>query len=144
MKRMLMNRRGSATVFIVIGVVLLAIAAFAAMQLFPLYWDHWNFEDTVENEMLHGLVPPYTDVEGTIAKKIVSLLKNIGADYKEEHIKVEVLPNNSKVFVEVWYTRSHHLPFYQNPKQFYLKSEHATILPKKINIPTRAPLPNVE
>ena len=130
--------------FIVIGVILLLIAGFAAIQLFPLYWDHWNLEKTIENEMLNRLVPPYKDIEVGITQKIISVLNDIGALYEKEYIKVEVLPDNSRVSVEVWYSRSHHVPFYQNPKQFYIKLEHATILPKKIDIPTRAPLPNIE
>ena len=141
---MLKNQLGSTNIVITIALIFLAIAAFAAIQIFPLYWDHWNFEDTVENEMLNRLVPPYSEIESTITQKITRELDGIKAQYSEEHIKVEVLPDNSKVFVEVWYSRPHHLPFYQNPKQFYFKAEHATILPKKIDIPTRAPIPDME
>ena len=144
MKRVLDSQQGSASVFIVIGVVILVIAAFAFIQLFPLYWDNWNLKDSIKSEMLNRLVPPYKDIEVNIRQKIIRELDKIGAQYEEEYVKVEVKPDNSKVFVEVWYSRAHHLPFYQNPKQFYLNLQHATILPKKIDIPTRAPLPNIE
>jgi hypothetical protein len=48
----------------------------------------------------------------------------MGAEYKEEHIKIEVSDNNKRMHVEVWFSKSHSLPLYQNPKQFYVTLDH--------------------
>jgi hypothetical protein len=74
--------------------------------------------------MMYALVPPYKDVDSTVRKKVVELLDEIGAEYKEEHIKIEIGDNNKRMHVEVWYSKSHNLPLYQNPKQFYFALDH--------------------
>ncbi len=138
------NERGASTPIIVILVLLAVVIIFAATQLAPLSWDHANFEQALQTAMVSSMVPPYDNVEETVRQKIRSLLNDMGAQYQDEHIKVEVTENNERINVEVWYSRIHSLPFYQNPKQFYVNLSHKSLLPKKINIPERSPLPKLD
>ena len=129
--------RGAANVLIIIIVLVLVIGGYAGFQLFPLYWDHWNFEDTVRTVIT---APTGKDVEAGVKQQIMQLLDRMGAQYQPEHVRVDVNTEQKSIEVEVWYTRPHHLPLYPNPKQFYLKLRQASILPK-INLPQRTPLP---
>ncbi|PIE36015.1 hypothetical protein CSA56_01745 [candidate division KSB3 bacterium] len=140
----LKNERGNATVTIIIVVLVIAIIGFAAIQLAPLYWDHANIEQVVHTTMISEMVPPYQGVEAKVAQKIMSELDVRGALYEKEHIRVHVNDADQTIQVEMWYSRPHHLPFYQNPKLFYLKLRHKPMLPKSINIPTPRPLPKIE
>lgn len=137
------NEQGSGKVIVVILVLLLAVVGYAAIQLAPLHWDHANFEERVKETMISGLVPPFKDVEATVRQKIVGLLDEMGAKYEKEHIKIEISEDNRKIHVEVWYSRKHGLPLYQNPKQFYTKLDHTSILPK-LDLPKRTPLPDID
>ncbi len=138
------NEQGSANVIVIILGLILAILIYVGIQLFPLYWDHWNFEDSVRTTMMSALVPPYTNVAPQIRQTITTLLDNMRAQYEKEHIKVEVTSDNRKIHVEVWYSRSHHLPVYSNPKRFYITADHASILPKPIELPKRTPIKELE
>lgn len=132
------NERGSTAVIVAI-VIVLAIIIFVAVQLFPLYWDHWNFEEALTATLKLELVPPYEEVENTIRTNIINLLNDMGAQYEEDHIIVTVTPKNMRIRAEVWYSRPHHLPLYPNPKQFYIKVEHTAIvsgIKDKLKLPT--------
>jgi hypothetical protein len=121
-------------VVIILFVIVAALGVYAAFQIMPLSWDHARFEQLAKGAMMTALVPPYTNVEETVKKQIAALLDNMHATYQPEYIKVTVSEDFKKIQAEVWYSRSHGLPFYQNPKQFYSKLEHASLLPK-INLP---------
>jgi hypothetical protein len=144
MRNALKNQHGSAKVIVIIVVILLAIAGYAAIQLAPIHWDHANFEKRVEESAISRLTPPFTNVENTVKNEIVGLLDGMGATYEKDHIKVEVSEDNRKIHVEVWYSRSHALPLYQNPKEFYTKFDHKSILPKTLNLPKKTPLPDID
>jgi len=137
------NEQGLAKIMTVSIIVILAVLAYVGVQLFPLYWDHWDFEDTVRTAMISALVPPYKDVDSKVKQTIITLLDEMGAQYEKEHVKVEVESNNKKIHVEVWYSRSHHLPVYPNPKGFYINIDHAPLLPT-IKLPKRTPLKGIE
>lgn len=137
MNRSKNQERGSASILIIVIVLVLLIGGYAGWQLFPLYWDHWNFEDTVRSIMS---APTGNDVEASVKQQIMQLLDKMGAQYQENHVRVVVNTEQKSIEVEVWYARPHHLPLYPNPKQFYLKLRQASILPK-INLPQRTPLP---
>lgn len=122
----------------IVGILLLiviAVGAYTAFQLMPLSWDHARFEQLAKDAMITSLVPPYTNTEANVKKQITALLDNIHAQYEPEYIKVTVTSDFKKIEAEVWYSRSHGVPFYQNPKQFYSKLEHTSILPKTLNLP---------
>ena len=131
------HEQGAAHVLLIIIVLLLGVGGYAGFQLFPLYWDHWNFEDTVRTVIT---APTGNDVEAGVKQQIMQLLDKMGAQYQPEHVRVNVNAEQKSIEVEIWYARPHHLPLYPNPKQFYLKLRQASILPK-INLPQRTPLP---
>ena len=135
------NEQGSAKILTIIGILILAVLVYAGVQLFPLYWDHGKLEETVRTTMISALVPPYKDVDSNVKQTIITLLDEMGAQYEKEHVKVEVSSDNKSIHVEIWYSRTHHLPLYPNPKRFYSKLDHTSILPKAIDIPKRTPLP---
>ncbi len=137
------DERGDSTVIIIIIVLILLIIGFAASQLAPLHWDHANFKQAVQTTMISEMVPPYKGVKETVTQKITAELDGMGALYKKEYIQVDINDTDRTIQVEVWYSRPHHLPFYQNPKQFYLKLRHKPMLPR-VNIPTPRPLPDLE
>lgn len=130
-------------VVIILLVIVAAVGAYAAFQIMPLSWDHARFEQLAKDAMVTALVPPYTNVEETVKKQIAGLLDDIHAQYEPEHIKVTVTSDFKKIQAEVWYARSHGVPFYQNPKQFYSKLEHTSILPK-INLPKPPTMPPLD
>lgn len=136
--------RGAGKVIAIILILILLVVGYACVQLLPLYWDHATFEETVKSSMVSTLVPPYKDVEATVTQKIVASLDDMEAQYEKEHIKVEVGEKHKNIHVEVWYSRSHHLPLYANPKQFYISLDHKPILPKSLDLPKRTPVPGVD
>lgn len=138
------NEQGSAKIITVIILLILAVLIYVGVQLFPLYWDHGDFEETVRTTMISALVPPYRDVDANVKQTIMSLLDEMGAQYEKEHVKVEVSSDNKTIRVEVWYSRSHRLPLYPNPKQFYINVDHTSILPKSIEVPKRTPLEGIK
>ena len=138
------NEQGAAKVIVIILILLLAIAAYAVIQIAPLHWDHAKFEERVKESAISRLVPPFKDVETTVRNDLAGLLDAMGATYEKDHIKVEVSEDNRTIHVEVWYSRKHSLPLYQNPKQFYTKFDHTSMLPKTLNIPKRTPLPDID
>jgi hypothetical protein len=63
------------------------------------------------------------------------------------HIKVVLTPKTKRISAEVWYSRQHSVPLYQNPKEFYINAEQAAIispikekLQDKIKRPTLPPI----
>lgn len=137
------HEQGSAKVLMIVLLVVLAIGAYAGIQLFPLYWDHWNFEEAAQSQMVATLASAKQDLEATVKQQIVQLLDNMGAQYQPEHVRTALSSDQKSMQVEVWYARPHHLPLYPNPKQFYVKLEHALLLPK-LNLPQPTPLPQIE
>ena len=140
------NEQGIAKITVIL-LLILAIAAYAGVQLFPLYWDHGNLEKAVQTTMMSVLVPPYKDVVSKVKQAIMTLLDNMKAQYEKEQVKVELSSNNKTIQVEVWYARAHHLPLYPNPKRFHLKVEHTSLLPispKTLELPTRPPVQESE
>ena len=138
------KRQSGSTPVIVVIVIVLAIIVFAATQIFPLYWDHWNFEESVSTAIKLELVPPYEEIEQQATQKIISLLDTMGAVYDENNILVKADPNVKKIQVEVWYSLPHHLPLYPNPKPFYIKVEQKAIISvikEKLKLPTPRQLP---
>jgi hypothetical protein len=135
--------QGAANVLLIILLVVLAIGAYAGIQLFPLYWDHWNFEKTAETQMVATLASARENLEATVKQQIVQLLDAMGAQYQPEHVRTTLSSDQKSMQAEVWYARPHHLPLYPNPKRFYLKLEHELLLPK-LNLPQPTPLPAID
>lgn len=137
------SEQGAVNILLIILLVILAIGAYAGIQLFPLYWDHWNFEKAAQSQMVATLASARENIEATVKQQIVQLLDNMGAQYQPEYVRAALSSDQKSMQVEVWYARPHHLPLYPNPKQFYVKLEHALLLPK-LNLPQPTPLPQTE
>ncbi len=121
------NDRGAAGIKAVIAFAIVGAAIFAAVQLVPIYWDHWDFEDSVNTEVQFAFVKyKGSDIQGLLESEFTRLLTKMGAEYEKKNIKVKV--DKKKIHVEIWYSRSHSLPFYPpNPKQFYINIENAPL-----------------
>ncbi len=117
------SSQGRAGLQAIIALLILAAVVYTGIQLVPLYWAHWNFKDKVEEKVKFTFVNYSSNHEKKLRSEIISLLKDMGAEYEDKNVKVDVDPRQKKVKVEVWYSKSHNLPFYQNPKQFYVTAE---------------------
>ena len=118
------QEQGAAPIAAIIVVLVIAAVVFVVLQIAPMQWARANFKEKVMSEMMYTLVPPYKNVDEKVRNMIVELLDEMGAEYKDEYIKIEVSDNNKRIHVEVWYSKAHNLPFYQNPKQFYVNLDH--------------------
>jgi len=122
------NERGAAGPKAIIAILILAAVIFAGVQLVPLFLDHWNLEDDLKTQVQFLFVNVREKRKEHLTKWVAGELKEMGAKYDAKSgIKVEVDNGKKKVKVEVWYTRSHKLPIYPNPKQFYIKRENTPL-----------------
>ena len=122
------NERGAAGPKVIIAVAIIAAVIYAGIQLIPIYWDHWNFEDELKTQVRFLFVnvtqKRKEHLEGFAERK----LKEMGAQYDEKKgIKVDVENSKKKATVDIWYSRRHKLPLYTNPIQFYIHVESTTI-----------------
>lgn len=124
MKQTYMCERGASPVATIIVVLVIVVVIFVGYQIGMLQLAYMNVKEKTRTEMIYALVPPYEDVDTKVRNKIIELLNEIGAEYKDEHIKIEISDDNKRMHVEIWYSKSHHVPLYQNPKQFYITLDH--------------------
>lgn len=111
----------------VIAFVIVGICIYIGVQLLPIYMDHWNFEDEVKEKVRHAFTTWNRDVDRKLKRVIIEMLRQMGAEFKEKDVSVNIKKGTKKIIVEVWYSRSHNLPVLQNPKMFYLHHESATV-----------------
>lgn len=121
------NEHGSAeTIKAVIAVAILGIFIYVAVQLVPMYNDHWNLEDDMKTLVQY---PPQggksEEKSKRIQAEVFKLLDNINADYQKKDVKVNVEKKN--ISIEIWYSRTHTLPLFPNPKQFHLTVKNVVI-----------------
>ena len=123
------NERGAAGIKAIIALIILGALAYIGIQLIPLYWDHWNFEDEVASEVQFAYVKhDKNKVQENLTATICSLLDAMGAQYEKKNVRVKVDQSTKKITVEVWYSRTHNLPVYPpSPKPFYIKVENTPI-----------------
>lgn len=123
------NERGAAGIKAIIALIILGALAYIGIQLIPLYWDHWNFEDDVKSKVQFAYVNyDKNKVQEALTATIYSLLDEMGAQYEKKNVRVKVDQNTKKITVEIWYSRTHNLPIYPpNPKSFYIKEENTPI-----------------
>ena len=127
MKQKSTKERGTAGFKALIALLILAAIVYTGIQLVPIYWDHWNFEDEVKTELRFLFVNVQAKREEYLNNFVIGKLKEMGAEYKKENVRVKVDDSKKKAKVEIWYTRTHKLPFFPNPKQFYINLENTTI-----------------
>lgn len=128
-KNMIWNERGDSRVGAIVAVLVLGALIFVGVQLIPIYYDHWTFQDEFNNEKLALMFVNYPPekVKEKAIERIKGVLKDMNAQFKDKDIKVMVDPQKNKIVIEVRYARSHKVPFIQNPKQFYMKAENTPI-----------------
>jgi hypothetical protein len=128
--KLLKFQRGAAGPKAIVATLVLIALVYVGLQIIPMYYDHWTLQDKIKEDVDFAYVN-LTGGEGTIQSKlnklITSRLTAINAEFKKEQVKVTIPDGTKKITVEIWYTRTHKLPFYQNPKQFYYKYTSTTI-----------------
>ena len=45
------NERGAGGPKLIIALAIVAAVVYAGIQLVPIYWDHWNFEDELKTQI---------------------------------------------------------------------------------------------
>ncbi len=123
----LTNEWGAAGIKAIIALLIVAAVIYSGIQLVPIYWDHYSFEDDLNTEVRFLFVNVPSEREKHLNNFIVGRLKEMGAKYEDKNVKVDVDDGKKKVKVDIWYGRPHNLPFYPNPKQFYIHVENTPI-----------------
>lgn len=123
------NERGAAGIKAIIAFVIVGVCIYAGIQLTPLYWDHWNFEDDVTTKVQFAYVNYDRDkVQEALTTTIYGMLDQMGAQYEKKNVRVQVDSSTRKITVEVWYSRTHNFPIFPpSPKPFYIKVENTPI-----------------
>jgi len=121
------NDRGSAGMKAAVAIAIVGAAVFAGIQLVPLFWGHWSFEADVKTAVRFAFDNHRQDTQKNLRKEIIGLINRIDAEYEDKDVKVTVEQAKKKILVEIWYSRAHSLPFYENPKQFYIRIENTPL-----------------
>jgi predicted cobalt transporter CbtA len=119
-----LNVQGSATVKILIVLVVIAGIVFALLQVIPialLYRENHRLETVIAMRARTALPLPVIDTRAFITDGIVKLLDDMGAQYHKEDIQVDLDEKQKRVSVQVRYWRSHRAFFVQNPKPLYAR-----------------------
>lgn len=126
MKRPVLSKRnecGRISPKAIITLAILGALVYAAIHLLPMHWDHYNLRESAKEKVKFAFVhhPIYT--QETLENQIFDLLNAIDAQYEEGDVNVEVDKLNKEIYVDIWYSRPHELPLYQNPKEFHIELE---------------------
>ena len=124
MKHLRSYERGAAPLVTIIVVLIIAIVIYAGVQIGMLQLAYMNIKEKTKAEMIYALVPPFEDVDTKVRNKIIGLLNESNVEYKEDQIIIDLSENNRSRKVRIWFAKSHGLPLYQNPKQFYIELDH--------------------
>lgn len=129
-KIMTLNERGGTGLSAIIAIAILGALVYVFVQVVPILWAHWNFEDAIKTKVQFAFLNYKGNVKEKLTKDIKDTLNAMGANYKDKDLKVKVDDKSKKIVVEVWYSRSHKLPslpFFKNPKPFYVRVENTPI-----------------
>jgi hypothetical protein len=123
------NERGAAGLKAIIAIVILIAVIYTGIQVIPVYLANYNFEDKVKGEITLAFVNYPQDTQKKLEGAIMGMLNDMGATYDKKNVRVKVGgdPTGKKIVIEVWYSRTISLPFFPNPKQFYVKVENKPI-----------------
>jgi len=114
------KERGSAGIKAVIAIAILAAIIYGAIKIIPIYVDHYDVEDKIKEDILYAGQRFGGEIQKGLTKRIYQYLDGIGAEYnKEKEVRVSVNKGTKLIKVEVWYRRSHNIPFF--PKQFEIQ-----------------------
>ena len=117
------NERGAGRLKTVVWLAILGAGIYAGIQLLPIYWDHYNFVDTVRTEMKFAFVNYPRETQESLENVILSMLNSMDAEFEVENLTVRVDTVDKESYVDIVYWRSHHLPYYENPKKFHISLE---------------------
>jgi hypothetical protein len=126
---MFRNERGAAGLKAIIAIVIFIAVIYVGIQLIPIYLAQYNFEDKVKGEVTLAFVNYPQDTQKKLEGTIMGFLNDMGATYDKKNVRVKIGGDSTgkKIVAEVWYSRTVNLPFFPNPKQFYVKVENKPI-----------------
>jgi hypothetical protein len=114
------RERGALPLGAIIGLAIVGAIIFVAIQLVPIYWNHWDFESKAEESVTFVFIRYPRNHKESLQGEIVTVLDQIGAVYEEKDIIVEVNEKKKQASVEISYSRPHKVPFIENPLRFYV------------------------
>ncbi|MDY6836562.1 MAG: hypothetical protein SWH78_01190 [Thermodesulfobacteriota bacterium] len=114
------NECGTAWIKAILTLTIIGAFVYAGFQLVPIYWDHYNLQESIRGKLEFAFVNHPRDTQRNIEAEIITLLNSTDADYTREDVRVKVDRSEKIIHVDIWYTRSHKLPFYQNPVELYI------------------------
>jgi len=114
------NECGTAWIKAILALTILGGFVYIGIQLVPIYWDHYSLHESIRGKLEFAFVNHPRNTRTGIEHEIIKLLDSTDADYSREDVRVEVDRSEKTIHVDIWYTRSHELPFYQNPVEFYI------------------------
>ncbi len=119
------KQKGALPIGAIIGVAIVGSIFFVAIQLGPIYWDHANVKENIKESVRFVFIRYQRKQEERLKGEVLGTLNGVGADYEpvKENVKVKVDVKKKSASVEVWYTRSHSVPFMQNPIQFSVSAD---------------------
>lgn len=124
MNRLRNYQRGGSPIVVILVVLIIAGLIYVGFQIGLVQLAYMNIKEKTKAEMMYVMVPPFEDVESKVRQKIVGLLEEANAEYKDDQIVIELSENKRTMTVKIWFAKPHNLPFYQNPKQLYIELEH--------------------
>ncbi|MDY6952804.1 MAG: hypothetical protein SWE60_14930 [Thermodesulfobacteriota bacterium] len=114
------NECGTAWIKAILTLAILGALVFAGFQLVPIYWDHYNLKESIRGKLEFAFVNHPQDTQRSIEHEIIKLLNAMDADYEREDVRVQADRSEKTIHVDIWYTRSHELPFYENPVELHV------------------------
>ncbi|MDY6987504.1 MAG: hypothetical protein SWQ30_05540 [Thermodesulfobacteriota bacterium] len=114
------NECGRAWIKAILALTIIGAFVYTGIQLVPIYWDHYNLRESIRGKLEFAFVNHPRDTQRSIEHEIIKLLDSTDVDYTREDVRVQVDRSEKTIHVDIWYTRSHELPFYQNPVEFYI------------------------
>ena len=106
LRKTLSNERGGAGLSATIAIAIVAACVYVGVQLIPIYWGHWNFEDNMKTLTQYAFVNITGDVKVAVEKEVKKGLDELGADYKNKDVKVKVDTAKKKIIIDAAYTKT--------------------------------------
>lgn len=124
---MLRNERGDGMITIIVILAIVGAMIFVGIQLIPIFWDHANLRDDILTVLRFAFVNYPQNTKERVTEDVKKLLTKSKAEYKDKDLKIEMKQEEKYLKVQIWYSRTHKVPFFQNPKQFYLEVDNREV-----------------
>jgi hypothetical protein len=115
------NECGRAFIKTILVLMIIGALIYSGFQLVPIYWDHYNLRESIKGRLEFAFVNYPRNTQRSIEHEIINLLNSTDADYARDDVKVQVDKSEKIIRVDIWYSRSHALPLYQNPIEFHIE-----------------------